>query len=129
MAPTTLAPTGTPTGSPTNKQECGPAMLLDNGVVAPSSGLVYNGFAVAFACDEGYLLQGPASVACRIVDGEAQWNDTAPECLRNNCDDPPAITNGTTTATGLVVQIACDYGFSLTPSDTTNITCENGEWK
>ncbi|XP_054546659.1 complement receptor type 1-like [Talpa occidentalis] len=88
---------------------------LPNGRVLPPRTLQL-GARVAFACDEGFRLEGPWASHCVLVGASALWNSSAPTCEGILCPRPPDILNGRHTGEeqdnfpyGTVVRYACDH--------------------
>jgi len=94
-------------------------------VLLPSSLSVGN--AAHYSCNTGYVLDGTAASVC-LQNGA--WTTSAPVCQVPCIYSAPG--NGTVTApvnvvAGSIIKFACNVGYSLTGSSTTNCR-SNGQW-
>ncbi|XP_012590263.1 PREDICTED: complement receptor type 1-like [Condylura cristata] len=87
---------------------------LPNGRVLPPRGHRL-GARVAFACDEGFRMEGPTVISCVLQGESPMWSSSPPTCERILCPHPPAIPNGRHSGDtqqdfpyGTVVTYTCD---------------------
>eukprot|EP00794_Sanderia_malayensis_P016184 gene16184-17811_t len=75
---------------PTCRAKCPKPVKPTNGNVRGNSFL--NGDRVDFACDEGYYIDGEASITC--LQETAQWSHRAPQCKPKDCGKPKELARG-----------------------------------
>lgn len=105
-------------------QLCHVPPVINHAVYTTTNQFVFNS-TVTYKCDEGYELQGRASMHC---DENGVWSSAPPLCRRIYCDAPEAIDNGrmdegTRFASGTIVRYQCNIGFTLTGN--TQRECTN----
>lgn len=110
-----------------------------NSLQAPASGSLRcprqnAGATCDFQCNQGYELDGPASLTCILQASRPTWDGSPPLCTPVQCpaiaSRPPAIKSGCQLATesyGAVCLWACPYGYQGSGSPVS--TCQaDGSW-
>lgn len=103
---------------------CGAPPAVANAQATPSTAGAYNATA-SYRCDEGYKLNGSASITC----GAQGWSPR-PSCSQSSCGQPPTVTNATMRSTGTTpgstATYTCSSGYSIRGADT--ISCSASGW-
>ncbi|XP_047481240.1 LOW QUALITY PROTEIN: sushi, von Willebrand factor type A, EGF and pentraxin domain-containing protein 1-like [Penaeus chinensis] len=80
---------------------------------------------ISFACEEGYLMDGPPVLTCG---GDGEWDGSPPACQSEACGEMPSIVNGYAEGGPVVrpgeqVEVKCNTGYKL--QGDPMVTCKD----
>ncbi|XP_078689172.1 uncharacterized protein LOC144920716 [Branchiostoma floridae x Branchiostoma belcheri] len=118
-----LVPTCTPV-------QCDPLSAPARGALSPADARTYQD-AVQVTCEDGYELNGAASVTCQA---DGTWSEPLPECKAVQCPTLMAPENGAMSPEGAdtyeyqdEVEFSCNQGYEMDGS--SSVTCQSDkEW-
>ncbi|XP_072163886.1 C4b-binding protein alpha chain-like [Diadema setosum] len=95
------------------------------------SNITWFGSTVSLTCEEGYVINGSATLQCVTLPGQSTyfpvWNSSVPSCeevetFEELCDHPGKISNGewnfNVTSLGSSITLICDDGYVINGSAT-----------
>ncbi|XP_066289116.1 P-selectin-like [Branchiostoma lanceolatum] len=110
--------------------QCSPPTAPENGALSPEGATSYDyQDEVEFSCNQGYELDGAASVTCQA---DREWSAPVPTCSPVQCGTLTAPAHGTLSAADAttyqdVVQVICEHGYEL--DGASSVTCQaDGAW-
>ncbi|XP_066289172.1 IgGFc-binding protein-like [Branchiostoma lanceolatum] len=112
--------------------QCSPPTAPENGALSPEGADSYDyQDEVTFSCNQGYELDGAASVTCQA---DRQWSAPVPTCEPVQCSPPTAPENGALSPEGAdsydyqdEVTFSCNQGYEL--DGAASVTCQaDREW-
>ncbi|CAH1270698.1 CSMD1 [Branchiostoma lanceolatum] len=117
-------------GSGCTAVQCSPPTAPENGALSSEGATSYDyQDEVEFSCNQGYELDGAASVTCQA---DQQWSAPVPTCNPVQCGALTAPAHGTLSAADAtsyqdVVQVTCEHGYEL--DGASSVTCQaDGTW-
>ncbi|KAG8436548.1 hypothetical protein GDO86_007600 [Hymenochirus boettgeri] len=113
------------------KIQCDQPPPIEHGELEMESEVYHSGDVVQYKCKEGYEIQGPRDVSCKM----GKWSATSAKCKAKHefCQAPPSLTNGELIGipsfshkNGESVEYRCKTYHLMEGSKTVN--CTHGRW-